>query len=54
MLGGEIQLTDAIKMLIKDNGERCLGKIIEGNRFDIGSTKEYLELNKYLYEHGLF
>ncbi|WP_077625122.1 UTP--glucose-1-phosphate uridylyltransferase [Sediminibacillus massiliensis] len=48
--GGEIQLTDAIRMLIKD--QPCFGKVIEGKRFDIGSFEEYLALNEYMYQNG--
>jgi UTP--glucose-1-phosphate uridylyltransferase len=39
---GEIQLTDAIKEMLAH--EKCLGKIISGKRFDIGSTSDYLKL----------
>jgi len=41
-VGGEYQLTDAIKELL--GAEKCYGKEIEGKRYDIGSVKEYLEL----------
>ncbi|PLR82109.1 UTP--glucose-1-phosphate uridylyltransferase [Bacillus canaveralius] len=44
--GGEIQLTDAIKSLLKS--EKCLGKIIAGQRFDIGSNKEYIKLQNLI------
>ncbi|AIE59406.1 UTP--glucose-1-phosphate uridylyltransferase [Bacillus methanolicus] len=40
--GGEIQLTDAIKTMLQT--DKCFGKIIEGNRFDIGSTNDYVNL----------
>lgn len=41
-VGNEIQLTDGIKQLL--NQERVYGKVITGNRYDIGSTKDYLAL----------
>lgn len=40
--GGEIQLTDAIMDLLQD--ERCFGKCISGDRYDIGKTKDYIEV----------
>jgi UTP--glucose-1-phosphate uridylyltransferase len=41
-VGGEIQLTDAIKEELLKNSVQ--GKIIEAMRYDIGSTKDYIEL----------
>jgi UTP--glucose-1-phosphate uridylyltransferase len=40
--GGEIQLTDAIKSMLQT--EECFGRIIDGKRFDIGSTNDYVRL----------
>ncbi|MEB1806309.1 MAG: UTP--glucose-1-phosphate uridylyltransferase [Bacillaceae bacterium] len=42
--GGEIQLTDAIKRMLRN--EKCFGKIINGERYDIGSSTDYLKLLK--------
>ena len=42
--GGEIQLTDAIKSLITE--EDCFGVEIKGERFDLGSETEYMNLIK--------
>ncbi len=39
---GELQLTDAIKELLSQ--EECFGKVVEGERFDIGIYEEYLNL----------
>ncbi len=41
-VGGEIQLTDAIKGLLSQ--ESCYGVNILGERYDISSTKDYLTL----------
>lgn len=41
-VGNEIQLTDGIKQLLHQ--EEIFGKVISGTRYDIGSTKDYLEL----------
>ncbi|WHY69803.1 UTP--glucose-1-phosphate uridylyltransferase [Neobacillus sp. SuZ13] len=41
-VGGELQLTDAIKSLLAN--ESVFGKIISGDRYDIGKLKEYVEL----------
>ncbi len=41
-VGGEVQLTDSIMELIVN--ETCFGKVIEGNRYDIGKTRDYIEL----------
>jgi UTP--glucose-1-phosphate uridylyltransferase len=40
--GEEIQLTDAIKKM--STAEVCYGKLIEGNRFDIGTHDDYISL----------
>lgn len=45
---GELQLTDAIKEMLKT--ERCLGKLVKGKRFDIGSEKDYIDLVNHV--HG--
>ncbi len=47
-LGGEIQLTDAIKQLLED--EECYGVRIEGERFDIGSDEDYFQLLKKIWD----
>ncbi|MCT8140353.1 UTP--glucose-1-phosphate uridylyltransferase [Anaerobacillus sp. CMMVII] len=41
-VGGEIQLTDAIKDLLAE--ENCIGMCIAGDRYDIGSDTDYLKL----------
>lgn len=41
-VGGELQLTDAIKQLLQH--EKCYGKVVTGERYDIGSVKDYLKL----------
>ncbi len=46
--GNEIQLTDAIKKLL--NKETCYGKIITGERYDIGKEEEYLTLLNKIYK----
>jgi UTP--glucose-1-phosphate uridylyltransferase len=45
--GGEIQLTDGIKMVL--DKDKCYGKIISGQRFDIGSTKDYLAMQNMIF-----
>lgn len=40
--GGEIQLTDAIKSMLEDY--KCYGRVINGERFDLGKAKEYLDI----------
>lgn len=42
--GGEIQLTDAIKALLKV--KKCYGVEVTGERYDIGSEKDYVRLIK--------
>jgi UTP--glucose-1-phosphate uridylyltransferase len=44
--GGEIQLTDAIKLMLGQ--EKSYGKILEGLRFDIGKEEEYIQLINYM------
>jgi len=39
--GNEIQLTDALKMLLKEEG--IIATIIEGKRYDIGSKMDFLK-----------
>lgn len=40
--GGELQLTDAIKELIKK--EICFGKLLTGDRYDIGNVNDYINI----------
>ncbi len=40
--GGEYQLTDAIKLMLQQ--DNCFGKVINGQRYDIGKMDEYLQL----------
>ena len=42
--GGEIQLTDAIKKLLSE--KRCYGVHMIGDRYDIGTEKDYVKLIK--------
>jgi UTP--glucose-1-phosphate uridylyltransferase len=47
-VGGEYQLTDAIKeMLGKD---KCYGKVISGERYDIGLETDYIRLINKMYD----
>ena len=46
-VGGEIQLTDGIKKIL--NTDKCYGKIISGDRYDIGLEKDYLSLVNYIF-----
>jgi UTP--glucose-1-phosphate uridylyltransferase len=47
-LGGEVQLTDAIKeMLTKD---KCYGAVMGGERYDIGLTADYIRLINTIYQ----
>lgn len=46
--GNEIQLTDAIKRMLKKN--QVHGKLLSGERFDIGIEFEYFQLLKKIYE----
>jgi UTP--glucose-1-phosphate uridylyltransferase len=47
-VGGEIQLTDAIKAMAKDY--TSYGLEIEGNRFDIAKMSEYVDLINYIWD----
>lgn len=50
-VGGEIQLTDAIKeMLSKD---KCYGKVIVGERYDIGLEGDYIKLINKIYNRSI-
>lgn len=42
--GGEIQLTDAMKAMLKDN-EEFYGKVFKGKRYDCGSLVGFLDAN---------
>lgn len=46
-VGGEIQLTDGIKKIL--NTDKCYGKIISGDRYDIGLERDYLSIVNYVY-----
>ena len=46
-VGGEIQLTDGIKKLLYK--DECYGKIISGQRYDIGSEADYLTLQNIMF-----
>ncbi|OLO35876.1 UTP--glucose-1-phosphate uridylyltransferase [Alkalihalophilus pseudofirmus] len=43
-VGGEIQLTDALKEMLKERN--CYGYEVSGERYDIGSHKDYYKLLK--------
>ena len=45
-VGGEVQLTDAIKLMLDD--EKVVGHLYEGKKFDCGSRHGYVEAIKYL------
>ena len=45
-VGGEVQLTDGIKLMLKD--EKVTGYLYEGQKFDCGSRHGYVEAIKYL------
>ncbi|MFC0471813.1 UTP--glucose-1-phosphate uridylyltransferase [Halalkalibacter kiskunsagensis] len=49
--GGELQLTDALKDMLKD--KPCYGQELLGDRYDIGSDKEYFELLKRLHDEQI-
>ncbi len=49
-VGGEIQLTDAITTLLKKVD--CYGKIISGQRYDIGKEADYLALLNEVYKQN--
>ncbi|WP_221563416.1 UTP--glucose-1-phosphate uridylyltransferase [Alkalihalobacillus sp. TS-13] len=44
----EVELTDAIDMLL--NNQDCYGKIIDGDRFDIGTDNDYIKLINAMWE----
>ncbi len=44
--GGEIQLTDALKLAVKE-GERVYAYALKGQRLDIGTIESYLEAQKW-------
>ena len=46
-IGGEIQLTDAIKKILQK--DKCYGKVLSGTRYDIGSTADYLAVQNYVF-----
>ena len=48
--GGEIQITDALLTLAKQG--KVLAYKFEGNRFDCGSVKGYVEATNYFYNLG--
>ena len=45
-VGGEVQLTDAIKLMLND--EKVLGHLYEGKKFDCGSRHGYVNAIKHL------
>ncbi|MET3699136.1 UDP-glucose pyrophosphorylase [Bacillus oleivorans] len=45
---GEYQLTDAIQQLTEAND--VFGRIIDGDRYDIGNTNEYIRLINYVHK----
>ncbi|RYL94140.1 UTP--glucose-1-phosphate uridylyltransferase [Sporolactobacillus sp. THM19-2] len=45
--GGEIQLTAGIQELLA--AQPCYGKVISGQRFDVASEKEYIDLQRQMY-----
>ena len=45
-VGGEIQLTDAIKLMLND--EKVMGYLYEGTKFDCGSRHGYVNAIKHL------
>jgi UTP--glucose-1-phosphate uridylyltransferase len=47
-VGGEIQLTDAIRRMIDTSF--CYGKEIDGKRFDIATLSDYVELINLIYK----
>lgn len=49
-VGEEIQLTDAIKKML--NKRDCFGKIISGQRYDIGKEEDYLALLNEVYKQN--
>jgi UTP--glucose-1-phosphate uridylyltransferase len=47
-VGGEYQLTDAIKDMLNDYS--VFGKVINGKRYDIGKAEEYIDLLNLIYK----
>ena len=45
-VGGEVQLTDAIKLMLND--EKVVGHLYEGRKFDCGSRHGYVNAIKHL------
>jgi UTP--glucose-1-phosphate uridylyltransferase len=45
-VGGEVQLTDAIKLMLND--EKVMGYLYEGTKFDCGSRHGYVNAIKHL------
>ena len=45
-VGGEVQLTDAIKLMLND--EKVMGHLYEGKKFDCGSRHGYVNAIKHL------
>jgi UTP--glucose-1-phosphate uridylyltransferase len=45
-VGGEVQLTDAIKLMLND--EKVIGYLYEGTKFDCGSRHGYVNAIKHL------
>lgn len=50
-VGGEIQLTDAIKDCMKSEKKKVLGKIVESVRFDCGNPSGWLAANNWMFSH---
>lgn len=46
-VGGEIQLTDGIKKVLST--DKCYGKIISGDRYDIGLEQDYISLVNFVF-----
>lgn len=50
--GGEIQLTDAIRDCMLNQGIKVCGKIVESTRFDCGNPIGWLEANNFVMEQN--
>ena len=50
-VGGEVQLTDAIKLMLND--ENVVGYLYEGKKFDCGSRHGYVNAIQYLAKETL-
>lgn len=46
-VSGEIQLTDSIKKVLER--DKCYGKIVSGQRYDIGSEADYIALLNHIF-----